>query len=149
MERDALMSGRYLDAKGEPIWEDAGGGVSGSEVVEYKRLPVRMKLEMDFGKLSKLLVECANAPLPVEPSYVQINPEKTRTGSRSERMGRPSSRKFGKPTRSPSGKDELDPAIVRVVIQGIVYIYKPPNEETLSAEGGALPTRAADFNSSR
>jgi len=183
-EKASLMANRYLDAEGEPTGEVTQGGASGGEVVEYKRLPVRMELAMDFGKLSKLLVECANAPLPVEPSYVQINPEKSDTGGRSGGRGRrggpggmglggpggmglggpggmglggPGGMGMGKmPTFSSSGangKEESDPAIVRVVIQGIVYIYKPVNEETFGAEGGAedgaWPTGAVDSNSSQ
>jgi hypothetical protein len=49
--------------------------------VEYKRLPVRMTLQMDQRWLTHLISECANQPLQVEVQEVRINPSDMSTAS--------------------------------------------------------------------
>lgn len=97
-EKGRLLSYRYLYISGKPIPSggggvgvevaaepvpaeptDAGGGgavsVSSTEFgVEYRRLPVRMTLQMDQRWLSYLIAQCASQPLQVEVQEVRINP---------------------------------------------------------------------------
>jgi len=65
-----LLAGRYLNAEGMPQpsadLESLG--------TEFKRLPIRLVLKMDQRWLNRLLVECANAALPVEVEQIRINP---------------------------------------------------------------------------
>src|SRR6185295_11519626 len=88
---------RYLDAQGKPIpfGNPGGGAAAGPEGgaapeaaaaavpagpldvsafgVEYKRLPVRMVLQMDQRWLPRLITQCASEPLQVEVQEVRIN----------------------------------------------------------------------------
>jgi hypothetical protein len=92
-ERAVLLSHRYLGADGKPVpmGGGAGGDVSADPSMttelaapagpldltqfglEYKRLPVRMTLQMDMRWLTHLISECANQPLQVEVQEVRIN----------------------------------------------------------------------------
>ncbi|MBN1851601.1 MAG: hypothetical protein JW829_02720 [Pirellulales bacterium] len=63
-----LLQGRYLDAEGKP-----SDGTEESGNMGYKKLPVRMVLTMDQRMLSKLVIECANAPLPIEVEEIRAN----------------------------------------------------------------------------
>ena len=97
-EQRFLMSDRYLDEKGLPIPVGGGGAAAGGEArqprgctgvpirtcpappldlaqfgVCFKRLPVRMVLEMDTRWLPQLMTNCANEPLRVEVQEVHIN----------------------------------------------------------------------------
>ncbi|MBX3432783.1 MAG: hypothetical protein KF847_05650 [Pirellulales bacterium] len=71
----ALLASRYVDAAGQPVTDPAG-----AEGQQFRRLPVHMTLLMDQRWLPTLLIEFANAPLPVEVSQVRINPELSGVG---------------------------------------------------------------------
>jgi hypothetical protein len=93
-EKSFLLSYRYIDSEGKPVAFGGGGGdpsmpmdpaaadpaASATPIdltafgVEYKRLPVRMTLQMDLRWLTHLISECANQPLQVEVQEVRINP---------------------------------------------------------------------------
>ena len=62
-----LLANRYLDAEGQPIME-----ADTNTSAEFKRLPVQMHLTMDQRFLQLLLIECANAPLPIEIEQVRV-----------------------------------------------------------------------------
>ncbi|TWT90684.1 hypothetical protein Mal64_10790 [Pseudobythopirellula maris] len=116
-EAATLLSGRYLDDEGEPITSISAGNYDfGSE---YKRLPVRMSLEMDQTWLSKLIVELANAPLQVEVEQVRINP-----GGGKRRIG-----------DNEIGAFDRQPNVGTVILQGAVYIFNKPSDEKLEVEG--------------
>ena len=125
-DRAALLSGRYLDKNGRPI--PVAGTSTGPEEfgVEYKRLPVRMVLEMDETAIPKLIANCANQPLQVEVQQVRINPD----GVRGNRLRS----SFG---NSSSNLETFDaqPNIATVVIHGIIYILNEPNTATLQIAG--------------
>ena len=124
-EKAALLTGRYLDAQGNPTSESG---------VEYKQLPVRMTLVMDQRWLTHLIAECANAPLQVEVKEVRINPSDRASGggydSRSVGMrGGSDSRSHD----SGSGAMEFpqEPNILPIVIQGVIYIFNEPDAASL------------------
>jgi hypothetical protein len=136
---------RYIDNDGKPI-PDASTGLG----VEYRRLPVRMRLMMDARWIPKVLVECANAPLPIEVQRLRINPEQSGAsfdmsafagagGGGGEAGGRPfgggGTRSFGGEGYTPSvGSPSADLATVE--IYGFVYIYNPPDSTVLTVPGG-------------
>ena len=142
--RAALFASRYLDDKGKPIAEPPADAPPPGE---YRRLPIRLDLEMNVKNLPRLLVNCANAPLTVEPTQVTINPDQAPSarsggGDRGGTLGRgakspPRRSAPNKPGASfgrgggTTLKDEPERAIANVVIQGIVYIYNPPDRATL------------------
>ena len=164
-EAAMLVSGRYLDAEGQPL--GGGGGMDpmmlgdpmmGADPAaavapslpqfgstEYKRLPVRMHLQMDQRWLTRLLSECANQPLQVEVQEVRINPQGGLGGDGGgggyggggygggrgyEGMGGAGANLFGDRT---SGVQTFraQPHIVDVVIQGVIYIFNEPNPDVL------------------
>lgn len=164
----ALLQSRYIDAEGKPI-EDASTGAG----TEFRRLPVRMVLSMDERWLPKVLVECANSPLPVEVQRLKINAEKSGIdkdgqalefdtagaggpmggmGRGGEMMGRPMGRPMMPMGRGGEGMGmgmTLNPAdtanLATVEIQGVVYIYMPPDDSVLAVPGdeGVSPDELA------
>jgi hypothetical protein len=181
-ERATLLSYRYLDATGKPL--PVGGGEMGTDPaaldpsatpaasasptefgLEYKRLPVRMTLQMDQRWLSHLISECANQPLQVEVQEVRINPSDLgSTGGGGEGRGSQSYSGGGNPYGggSPYGGGGMgrgydgggagsslfpertgiqtfsaQPNIVDVVVQGIIYIFNEPNPDVLKTSDDA------------
>jgi hypothetical protein len=162
-ERAALLSGRYLgeDGKpimiagpaaameGEPVPVDPNAPVPPLDVTqfgkEFKRLPVRMVLEMDQRHLPKLITECAIRPLQIEVQEVRINAPDILSGSAGgmssfsgARGGGPAGpegmvREFGAELQ----EFEAQPQIVTVAIQGVIYIFNKPNAEALNPSGAA------------
>ncbi|NOY40526.1 MAG: hypothetical protein GXP26_01635 [Planctomycetes bacterium] len=118
-----ILADRYLDPEGIPY-----PGESENFGAEYRKLPIRMLLTMDQRMIPEVLVECANATLPIEVTRVIVNRAKSNTQGFS---GRTSSRS---PMRSNSpGQGEIRRDLSEVEIQGIVLIYEPPDESVLPA----------------
>jgi hypothetical protein len=151
-----FLSHRYLGEDGKPIplggaGMDAGGGeVDSSAGVsgpvdpsmfgkEYKRLPVRMVLEMDQRHLPRLVAECAIQPLQVEVQEVRVNvPDAigTQRGGSSVRRGFGEGSGLGRggslfPELTELQEFPVQPNIVTVVIQGVIYIFNKPDPEIL------------------
>jgi hypothetical protein len=144
----ALLADRYVDAEGKPMADlSAGAGV------EYRRLPVRMRLQMDQRWIPKVLVECANAALPIEVQRLRINPDKSgagfdamaggggeggmyRGGGGMYRGGEGGMSSYATPGAVPAD-------FVTVEIQGLVYIYNPPDASVLAVPGGEEDLAAA------
>ena len=68
--RRQLLSFRYVDETGTPLASD-----DEMPYPQFKMVPVHMRLVVDQRRLPRLLVECANSPMPVEVRAVKINPE--------------------------------------------------------------------------
>lgn len=70
---------RYVDATYTGLLaEDVRAKASSpslSDVMVAKRMPVRIRVEMDSRKLDKFLAACANAPLTFEVHQIRINPD--------------------------------------------------------------------------
>jgi hypothetical protein len=161
-----LLASRYIDAEGKPI-TDAATGMG----TEFRRLPIRMVLMMDERWLPKVLVECANSPLPIEVQRLRINREKSGVdkenqafdlgpsagagpgmggrgyeggGGRGMEMGRGGGYGGGMPMggRGYEGGgmgmtvNAADTAnLATIEIQGLVYIYMPPDPAILTVPG--------------
>ena len=167
-----LLQNRYIDAEGKPI-PDASTGMG----TEFRRLPIRMVLMMDERWLPKVLVECANAPLPIEVQRLRINREKSGVdkdnqpfdlgasagagpgmsmgmGGRGGEGGRGMGMGMGMPMggRGYEGGGgmgmTLNPAdvanLATVEIQGLVYIYMPPDDTILTVPGDDSTLAASD-----
>ncbi len=113
--------GRYLNAEGKPM---SGGGDQGP----FKRMPVFMELVVDEREIPKLLVECANSPLPVEVHQLRVAPSKS-SGKKSTTLPG----QGGEPAQIRSSYD------VPVEICGIIYIYNPPDTAKLGSGDAAVP----------
>ncbi len=161
-EQSFLLSGRYLDDKDQPIAIGGGGGgeagapatpapvgdasAAGSASVDmnqfgtgFKRLPIRMVLQMDARWLPQLITTCANEPLRVEVQEVRINPP---DGGSVGGAGGPAG--FGGPSMGGQPGANVfqehtgilsfpaQPHVKNVVIQGIIYIFNKPNLNILA-----------------
>jgi hypothetical protein len=162
-ENAQLLSFRYVDAEKQPIpiQEDWNPSLVG---VEYKRLPIRMRLQMDQRWLYFLIAECANAPLQIEVQEVRVNPIQTGGGMRSavetssrmytlqsgqnqiglagaggEMFGREEGgRMFGQGGRDNARVFNRQPHVVPVVIQGTIYIFNRPDEMQFEVEEASM-----------
>ncbi len=115
---EALLAGRYLDAAGAPT-ADVGG--------EYRQLPIRMDLVIDQRYIPRLLIECANSPLPIEVKQLRINPDKSMEGFGSQGGG------GGYGGMASSSGGPLDPIFVQLQMKGSVFIYNEPTSEPEAA----------------
>lgn len=69
MIRQRLTHFRYVDKDGKPLAADAP-----HPFAEFKMMPVRMLLFMDQRRIPRLLVNCANSPMPVQVRAVSLRP---------------------------------------------------------------------------
>lgn len=111
----AVLAYRYLDDTGQPL---ADG--SGSLGAEYRQLPIYMSLMMDQRWIPHLLIECANAALPIEVKQVRVNPG---MGSQGFEQGSA----YGGGAAAVQNM-EPDPTLAQVEIKGVVMIYNEPTE---------------------
>ncbi len=161
----ARLEGRYVAAAGLPVPPDQL-----ASIVEYKRLPVRMTLKMDQRELPRLLAECANAALRVEVTEVRINagaggaravPRAARGGGgrggrgggRGGRGGAAAAPRA--PVAALAGPSK-DPNLADVIVEGVVYLYNPPDlaklglpEDPAPAEAELQPVAALDETSTQ
>lgn len=118
---------RYLDAEGKPL--PAGGAAK----EQFKRMPVFLRLVMDQRQIPKLLVECANSPLPLDVRQLRINPSKGQSAPT-----QPNANAGTLPARG-----SYD---VPIEIGGVITIYNPPDMSRLggdAADGAAPPADPA------
>jgi hypothetical protein len=140
-DASALDEGRYVDEKGAPL---AAGAAAAPE---FRRMPIFMHLFMDQREVSRLLVECANSPLPVEVRQLRITPSQAdaaggarpaaprggamRPGLRiGPGMGRP--RAPVQNVKNDDDQRDKSPYDVMVELHGIIYIFNPPDLAKLS-----------------
>jgi hypothetical protein len=176
-EAAILTGGRYLGPDGKPIGGGADMAMSGDASAdasaapaaptdfgsaEYKRLPVRMSLQMNQRWLTQLITECANQPLQVEVQEVRINPSDFASASGASGggyqafggggYGRGESGFSGGggsaaglfPERTGIQAFPAQPNLVNVVVQGTIYIFNEPDPSVLEAGG---ETQVADASS--
>jgi hypothetical protein len=146
----ALLNYRYVDQQGAAI-PDSSAGLG----TEYRRLPIRMKLYMDQRWIPKILVECANAPLPVEVQRLRINAGQSGAGFDGSMMGGGGPGMGGGYGReggasfAPGGGMQaagVNSEFAEVDIQGLVYIFNQPDAAALAVpgeEGAAAPETVA------
>lgn len=143
-----LLTNRYIDETGTPI----DGDLSDPSIFgkEFRRLPVRMALKVDPKYIPTLLVECANAPLPVEVELLRINGalsgvgfESAAGGSGGGDYGRGGGGDYsggrgdyGRGGASMAAAGDPQPGSVDLELQGVVYIYNPPDPAMLKATDG-------------
>jgi len=145
-ERAELLDGRFVDENGNPLGADQE-----HPYAEFKMMPIRLQLVMDQRKIRRLLAECANSSMPIEVKRVAI------TGAEGPGAGRPASpaRPSGSPTgllpqtlpaTLPRGGESATtgPWDLPVEIEGIIYIYNPPNRDLLGTGAAAQETVAEE-----
>ena len=123
---------RYVDPDGKPLRSGAAA------LLQFKRMPIFLRLTIDQREINKLLVECANAPLPVEVRQLRINPlggVGTSSSSTKKSSG-------GAPT-STGPVTETETYEVPIELAGIIYIYNPPDTAKLGAAPADAPAAPA------
>ena len=120
---EALTANRYLGPDGKP--DPGGSGSYGT--TEFRQLPIRMKLMMDQRKIPRLLIECANAALPIEVKQLRVDASKSGSGVLHKSSSRSNSK--GMQGMAP------DPNLAEIELRGVVYIYNEPDTETLTVPG--------------
>lgn len=129
-----LLARRYLDETGEPI--------EASTVEElppqFRRLPMRMTLMMLPEWIPTVLVECANADLPVEVTRLRINPQLSGLGFSADIAGAGRGGRGEMMSVMPRGGgssamnlNSMSKSLAQVEIEGVVYIYNKPDEDDL------------------
>lgn len=146
-EKALRLSRRYIDGEGLPIAvapdeEPLAPDTFGSEV---KRLPVRMVLRMDARWLTALISNLANADLQIKVTEVRVGDVSLEGGGGygGEFGGRRGGfgSEFGGGFGRGYGDQQIQvfnrkPYMKRVIIQGVVLIFNPPNEDLLDVENG-------------
>jgi hypothetical protein len=118
-----------------------------------KRMPVRIRLEIDQRRLNKLLTEFGNAQLPVEVRQLRINRTAAAAGNPDSFFGALGGGQGGGPgggsmeggypipggmnQGGPNGPGNLtrdatvDTNLIKLELYGIVYLYNPVNRSVL------------------
>lgn len=146
-EKARYLSGRYIDAEGQPIPVDPSDEpLTGSEFgQEIKRLPVHLALKMDSRWVTTLVTQLANADLQVKVTEVRVGVDPSGTGGGGRRGGRGGMGDFGGRGGFGGGFGgggnidiqafDPQPYLKPVLIQGVVLIFNPPDDEALYVEG--------------
>ena len=162
MLNDRLLGYRYVDQNGTPL-----GATDPEPFAEFKMMPIRMLLLVDQRRVSRLLVNCANSPMPVEVRQVTLNAgsdgalnlRQTGGGSGpggpmmgamgglgSQYGGGAGSEEEGAfggsgsgPGQMTQGRGKQHSYDVPVEVLGIIYIFKRPDKAKLGTGAGAAP----------
>ena len=155
---EELLNGRYLGDTGQPLQAADGGPYA-----EFKLMFVRMKVVIDQRKIPELLVNCANAPIPIEVVRFRMDEPLVGTGVKPGNAGggggglgglRGSAASGGlagargglgaavqaAPAAGDQGDEiEPNPSDVTVEVCGIVQLYTAPDAEKLGTGSAADP----------
>jgi len=156
--RSTAMAGRYVDDAGNPLMDADLTG-------QLRRMPIYLRFVVDQRRISDVLVNCANCPMPIDVLWVRVNPDATDsfdfvTSGTGESSSPRSSRSSGgvSPTSrssssasggvggaspgrgSGSGTNEIDfgPDAITIEIYGCINIFTPPDATKITAEGGGI-----------
>ena len=157
------LAGRYVDDQGKPLTDPAQ-----QPYAEFRMMPINLRVVIEQKEIPKLLAECANSNMPIEvrkcrllvaevPSFEPAEEATTSAGPQMphghkqqtlgpQRPGGPGPRAKA----DTSGEEEEESAnpnqpAVPVEVQGIIYIYNPPDRKNLGkgTAGGAVATTGA------
>jgi hypothetical protein len=151
---DELLNGRYLSDTGAPL------GPGETPYGEFKLMFVRLKLVIDQQKIPELLVNCANADLPIEVVRLTMDEPMVQPTSKAD-AGPAAGRGGGgglagaagqrggptpagnRPQANVAGGDEIEatPADVPVEVCGLVQIFNAPDPEKLGTGSAADPSK--------
>jgi len=154
-----LIQNRYVDDKEQPLPYEPQFPYAKHPYAEFKMMPIHMSLVMDQRHLPKLLVECANSNMPIEVRRIRITKTQGKTlntgasatpaaggmgGAMMGGMGRPLQRQpnpgMGGGLGQNAGNQQQGAGQyeIPVEIQGIIYIYNPPDREKLGTGAAAV-----------
>ncbi|HBJ36283.1 MAG TPA: hypothetical protein DDZ51_16335 [Planctomycetaceae bacterium] len=147
---------RYVDTAGTPVSASqlraalSSNSPTDAFMAVAKRVPVMLTLKMDQRSLPELLAVCGSVPLMVEIKHVRILPPSGAgavaasdgmsdmmgasggMGAGMTGMGEGSGGGYG--TMPTKGKADAFPLDMVVEVYGIIYIYNPPQADSLGIE---------------
>ncbi len=147
------LDGRYVDANGSPLPYDANQPYAANHpYAEFKMMPIHMSLVMDERRLPDLLVECANSNMPIEVQRVRITrvPSSVSFGVGGAAVGegrgggpRGGSSLAARMRGGEGGLGRRETQDVSsydapVEINGVIYIYNPPDREKLGTGAASV-----------
>lgn len=154
--RRALIEGRYVDDKGQPLSYEAAYPYTKHPYAEFKMMPIRMNLMMDQRRLPRLLVECANSNMPIEVRRIRIQKSAGEAlnlaGAGAAAPGpvpkphvgpMPARRQPKASIAVKNNSQEAGQYDMPVEIHGVIYIYNPPDREKLGTGAAAAGTPPA------
>lgn len=139
----ALLDGRYLDDKGEPI--RTTGPTSdpyAGPYAEFKQVFVHMRLIMDQRRLPELIAACANASLPVETREVRVRMlDAAGSGGRNAQGGffGGMGLMFGGSNRDREVETLNYDALID--LSGVIYLYNVPDLAKLGGGTSGSPAK--------
>ncbi|HEY4312796.1 MAG TPA: hypothetical protein VGN12_25320 [Pirellulales bacterium] len=145
---DELLAGRYLADTGLPL-----GAADAPPYAEFKLMFVRLKVVIDQRKIPDLLVNCANAEVPIEVVRLTMDEPLMSAGNkpnapaggagqgglRVNQNNAPAARPQGGNAANANNDVEATPADVTVEICGLLQIFNPPDAEKLGTGSAADP----------
>lgn len=135
-----LLTGRYVDANGEPLEAEAA-----HPYAEFKMMPIYMRLRVDQRRIPRLLAECANSNMPIEIKVIEFQPGRgrrfdlaglERKSSEDSQGGAGGGGFFGFGGTTAVGRtssaydtpEETEATYdVTLELKGIIYIFNPPD----------------------
>jgi hypothetical protein len=131
----ALLNGRYLDEKSQPVPVDPALKAPPfikPPFTEFNQMLVNMQFVMDQRKIPELLTACANSHLPIDARQVVMHftdIDSVKAGGAEMMVAAPDA----------ANRNERSPYDATVQIRGIVYIYNEPDLAKLGTGSAANP----------
>ncbi len=128
----AMVRSRYVDQNAQPLADGAAGPA------EYNIMPILLVVSIDQSKIPKLLAECGNSNMPIEVRNVRIRPGQ---GEGLDLGAIAPANSFVNTETGPGADLRTGTTYIPVEIQGLVYIYNPPDAAKL---GTGAPAESPD-----
>jgi hypothetical protein len=158
-----LFAGRYVNLEGAPVMQPEE-----MPFAEFRIMPVRLVLVMDYRRVPKLLVNTINSPFPLEVQQVNMrllsgapqaapprqpgtssDPVYSEDGSVVEPpmefapRGTPTTSTTDRDATGSGGEVVLGPYDAEVEVRGVVYIFNPLDRDKLGTAGTKLMATVA------
>jgi len=129
--RSTAMAGRYVDDAGNPLMDADLAG-------QLRRMPIYLRFVVDQRRISDVLVNCANCPMPIDVLWVTANFSSSGSGGVGGGNNQTSGRRGAGAGAGAGTNNEIDfgPDAVTVDIYGCINIFTPPDAEKITADRG-------------
>jgi hypothetical protein len=125
----AVLENRYVDEQGKPLAASAAAPFD-----EYNLMPFAVRVVIDQRRIAKLLTEFARSSMPIEVRLLDFQGKEPPPAAEGATPG--SGAPKGSRGRSTGSEDKsASPHDVTLDIQGVVYIFNPPDKKAAEAAG--------------
>jgi hypothetical protein len=132
-----LTSNRYVEDNGKPLAQS-----DKSPYAEFKMMPVVLELTVDERRIPDLLVNCANSNMPIEVRMIRLRPGAGEAQQLAAGLNVAAGTGHTPPAGTMARTDSLA-FDMPIEIQGLIYIYNPPDEKQLGTGAAAAETAGA------